>query len=94
MQMESHEKDTSSLMSKLYRGWFTPPATTKYRFHQSCDDYCDLKLGKTPDQDTDLEELLDINHWSEYRRTSYTRYGDQDRISKWVSLEKGKKYFI
>jgi hypothetical protein len=94
MHFESSEKKTTSYMANLYRGWFTPPATAKYRFHQSCNDYCDLNLGNTPDQETDVTELIDINHWSEYRRASYTRYGDQDRISEWVSLEAGRKYYI
>lgn len=53
-----------------------------------------MRIGTTPDQETDLTELLDINHWSEFRRVSYVTHGDQDRISDWVSLEAGKKYYI
>jgi hypothetical protein len=33
MHFESSEKKTYSNMANLYRGWFTPPATGKYRFH-------------------------------------------------------------
>lgn len=37
MQFEEHES-LGDQIATLWRGWFTPPATTKYRFHQSCDD--------------------------------------------------------
>jgi hypothetical protein len=53
-----------------------------------------LILGKTPDSETDTEELIDTEHWVEYRRTTYIKHGSQERISKWVTLEKGKKYYI
>jgi hypothetical protein len=79
----------------VYRGWFTAPDTKRYRFHQVCNDHCDLNLGKTPDNAEDVEEILNVDHWSEYRRGgTYIAHGNQERISKWVSLEKGKKYFI
>jgi len=29
-------------------GWFIAPETTSYRFHMSCDDICDLKMGLDP----------------------------------------------
>jgi hypothetical protein len=41
-----------------------------------------------------VTELLDVEHYSSYRRMSYTTVGGQDRISDWVSLEEGKKYYI
>jgi len=94
MHFEEHETSLSDYTATIWKGWFTPPMTARYRFHQSCNDHCDLTLGKTPGQDTDTEKILDINHWSEYRRVSYTEYGGQTRISKWIQLEKGKKYYI
>jgi len=89
LNFEIHEKGIGTLRANLYRGWFTAPATTRYRFHQSCDDQCDLRLGNTPDQETDVTELLNIDHWSEFRRVSYIAHGNMDRISEWVSLEEG-----
>lgn len=74
MTFEGHETIGSHTAS-LYRGWFTPPATTKYRFHQTCDDHCDLRLGNTPDQDREVTEHLNIDHWSEFRRVSYITHG-------------------
>jgi hypothetical protein len=53
-----------------------------------------LRIGKTPYQTTKVEEILNINHWSEFRRVSYVAHGGQTRVSKWLSLEKGKKYYI
>lgn len=38
-----------SHMGNKYEGWFIPPETTGYKFHLSCDDYCEVYLGDTPD---------------------------------------------
>jgi hypothetical protein len=38
--------------------------------------------------------MLDVNHYSEYKRTSWSDYGDQTRVSAWVDLVKGEKYYI
>jgi hypothetical protein len=94
MHFEALEKDTKAMTTYLYRGWFTPPADGRYRFHNSCDDHCDLWLGNTPDSETDITELLNVDHWSEFRRVSYSTYGNADRISEWVTLTGGQKYFI
>jgi hypothetical protein len=94
MHFEIQETATTDYMANLFRGWFTPPATGNYRFHQSCDDHCDLRIGNTPDQETDVTEILNIDHWSEFRRVSYTTHGNADRISDWIPLEAGRKYYI
>jgi hypothetical protein len=60
MSMESHDTAVKSMQAQLFRGWFTPPATTRYRFHNSCDDHCDLRLGNTPDQETDVLNYLTL----------------------------------
>lgn len=78
---------------KHYVGWFVPPETTKYRFYMACDDYCQLYLGSTPDTETTPELLLDVTNPSNFRNYWKTSDGST-RISKWVSLEKGKNYFI
>jgi len=51
MQFEGQERNVW-FEASVYRGWFTAPATTKYRFHQSCNDHCDLDVGDTPGQST------------------------------------------
>lgn len=30
-----------------FKGWFVPPATTRYRFFMSCDDHCFLNMSLT-----------------------------------------------
>ena len=50
--MITHFEDNANEVyntAKLYRGWFVPPATTNYRFYNSCDDHCALRLGTHPD---------------------------------------------
>jgi hypothetical protein len=42
--------DEDNYIVNLYKGWFIPPATTKYRFYMSCDDHCNLKLGSEPNK--------------------------------------------
>jgi hypothetical protein len=44
-------------------------------------------LGNVPDSETDVTEHLNIDHWSEFRRVSYTTAGGTDRISEWIPLE-------
>lgn len=60
----------------VYRGWFTAPETTQYRFHQTCDDQCDLNIGTTPGQSRDTKLLLDINYYNSNRRVSITTTGN------------------
>ena len=51
-----------------------------------------MKLGLTPDQSTETKKLLDTHSWSDRRH--YRKEDGQERISEWVPLEKGKKYYI
>lgn len=36
--------EANTIGSKMYT-WFVAPDTTQYRFHLSCNDYCDLYMG-------------------------------------------------
>jgi hypothetical protein len=74
MQAEGME-NIGSNQASLYRGWFTAPTTGKFRFHQACDDHCDLNIGKTPGQSATLSLMLDINHHSSIQRFSFLNYG-------------------
>jgi len=78
------------------KGWFVPPATTRYRFYIACDDYCNIELGDTPNQ---VENTTEINHnfiatdfrdWWE----SSNRHLGYSRISEWIELEEGEPYYI
>lgn len=53
-----------------------------------------MRLGNTPDSETDITEIINIDGWSEYRRVSYVKTHGIDRISDWVALEGGQKYYI
>jgi len=93
MHYEGIDSNDNMYQANIYRGWFTAPETTKYRFHQSCNDYCDLLLGDEPGQSAKVTKVLDINHWSEFRRTSQSEKGGYTRVTEWIPLEKGKKYY-
>ena len=47
-------KDDGDNIGNLYRGWFIPPATTRYRFYTVCDDHCAMRMAITPDQTEEL----------------------------------------
>ena len=32
-------------MEQIFKGWFIPPATTRYKFYQTCDNYCRIYLS-------------------------------------------------
>ena len=36
-------------IGSIYKGWFVPPADTRYRFYQSCDNKCRLWFAPCPD---------------------------------------------
>lgn len=80
-------------IGNFYQGWFEAPETTNYRFYQSCDDHCYLKFGKTPNNETDLELLIDNNRWQNWRNY-WQEIGGRNLSSDWLALTKGEKYFI
>lgn len=70
LHMEGH-MNVGYKRATLYRAWFTAPETTKYRFHHSCDDHCDLYIGDTPGQSAKKTRILDVNHHNYYQRMSW-----------------------
>jgi hypothetical protein len=65
-------RDQADYTANVFKGWFTPPVTGRYRFYQACDDHCSLKIGMTPfgkphvppleeGQTAELTKLLDIH---------------------------------
>jgi len=96
--MESLRENHGDYFVNQYKGWFIAPETTKYRFYISCDRNCELKMGKTPDQNKDMEQLLYTNSPSARSRFywdhNYAWGKARKRISDWKSLEKGKAYYI
>jgi hypothetical protein len=43
MTMES-SPNIGDRFAHVYKGWFVPPASTRYRFYMSCDDHCQVKM--------------------------------------------------
>jgi len=41
-------RDQADYTANVFKGWFTPPVTGRYRFYQACDDHCSLHIDKTP----------------------------------------------
>jgi len=75
------------------RFWFSPPETTDYRFYQSCDDDCAVRIGKTRNkyESSNLDTILSAGTYYGYR--SYwpdliSNYGKRFR-SSWRRLTKG-----
>lgn len=76
-------------------GWFKAPATGKFRFYITCDDYCQLDLDSTNPYDEATPPTykrvkiaynsgaIDFRDW---RRTNSQHRSD------WISLVKGKSY--
>ena len=48
LNLES-EVNYGTYLGNLYKGWFIPPADTRYRFYVTCDDICRLSLAPCPD---------------------------------------------
>ena len=70
---------------QLFRGWFVPPATTRYRFRMACDDFCTLKLATKPGDGSlsILEELLDVKSWSSQSARYWANSTDFSRVTPW-----------
>jgi hypothetical protein len=39
----------------IFKGWFIPPATTRYKFYQTCDNYCRIYLSNVTGSIDDKE---------------------------------------
>jgi len=91
---ETPYNEGSSLANRM-KGWFVPPATTKYRFYMSCSTKCKLLLGETSgstSSPTKILETSDKKLVSEFR--NYHGKDSAKRLSVWKSLEKDKPYYM
>lgn len=64
--METYHNSDDSYSSQ-FKGWFIAPATTKYRFYMSCDDYCELNLGLESGVVKEPKKILNVNRHTDYR---------------------------
>lgn len=83
-------KHSTNYAGSIFRGWFVPPATTRYRFYQSCDNYCSLWLSTQANDKTVATNI--ISEHSTNNRRYYDQYDGQ--MSNWTSLTAGENYYI
>jgi hypothetical protein len=103
----SAPKNEGNHHGNVYKGWFIPPASTNYTFWMACDDYCILKLGKTPgvgnttvnvtvngtDIVTDnVRDIIQIYSWSGWR--DYFKADGKNRSSGKIYLEANQPYYL
>jgi len=50
-----------------FKGWFIPPATTRYRFYQVCDDTCRIKMALDNSDPTNITTVIETTNWADYR---------------------------
>jgi hypothetical protein len=79
-------------LGSVYKAWFTPPATAKYRFYMVCDDLCQLNIAQCAGSISPMTKLLDLKKWTAYNGfwSNQNRYSSApSKVSNWVELEKG-----
>jgi len=81
VELESHELK-GDFYGQIFKGWFIPPATTDYKFYMSCDDHCELKLSKTPNDITAPTSIIKVDGASTFRQYFKDNDGRQ-RSSAW-----------
>ena len=84
-------------IGSIYKTWFTPPHTGKYRFYMICDDNCQMKIGLCAGSTSPLTTLLSLSGWTQYNAfwSNENRYSDAPKkVSDWVELEKDQHYYM
>lgn len=72
-------------------GWFVAPATTAYRFYQTCDHYCRFDMGLNTSDPLTLTRMA-TRTWATTRRQYFRQW--YDAKSDWVNLTAGEKYYV
>jgi hypothetical protein len=42
------EGPSNRRMGNMYKAWFVPPKTKRYRFYMVCNDHCEMKFSTCP----------------------------------------------
>lgn len=50
METPKYEEDIFNI--NQFKGWFIPPATTRYKFYQACQEKCKISLSNVPGDST------------------------------------------
>ena len=76
-----------------YLAWFIPPKTARYRFYAQCDDNCQLILGNTPLQSSDVTKVFEIlSYTTDMFPVSEEQINKQR--SEWIQLTKDEPYYF
>lgn len=70
-----------TFIGNYLKGWFIPPATTRYRFYASCDTACKFYMGLNTSTPTTVTQIVDAWHWS-YPR-DYFNTNPDTHVSEW-----------
>jgi hypothetical protein len=97
MDMES-EWNFGENLGAVYKGWFVPPTTARYRFYVTCDHKCDLHMAPCADTTSPLQHIVTQIYPTGYRdhfsANNFRETGKRHTWSEWISLEKGKHYYL
>jgi hypothetical protein len=81
----------------MYKSWFVPPKTTRYRFWMVCNDHCLMKFSTCPKSTSPLKTIISLLHWSPQNSffNNEERKGTPNKkYSDWIELTEGEEYFI
>lgn len=51
----------------LYKGWFVPPTSARYRFYMTCDNLCRIKIAPCAGTTSPLQTLITHNYAEGYK---------------------------
>lgn len=89
------ERNLGDRIGSLYKTWFIPPETGRYRFYMACDQQCRMSIAECPNTTTPLTMLLKLNSWTQTNAFFSTAYSnDNKKVSDWIHLEKGEPYYM
>lgn len=89
--METIQNQKDGYEGNVFQGYFKAPATASYRFYMTCDDVCQLYLGNSNLNTSDISLIHQEYSWSYYR--SYFTFAGQ-HITPWINLTMGDYYYI
>lgn len=91
----SAERNHGDKIGSLYKTWFIPPKSGRYRFYIACDQQCRLWLATCPNTNTPKTEMLKINQWASVN-TFFSSHAHEayKKKSDWVNMTKGEPYYM
>jgi len=90
-EVPTNLKTHSRSGNKMY-AWFVAPETSQYRFHMTCNDYCDFWMGLNTSDPLNKTHLVQRRGWTNSR--FHLRQLTSDTVSDWVNLTKGENYYV